>query len=1305
MNDGSVSSLRSFLRTLSVQTKLVAVFLIFFLCAIAPSAATWVFLHQQMPGEASPTTERSSRPAHKTTVPLFQTETSIRPRAPRSYENGSRGFTPARSTTSPRDAVSGPFVDRMSARPDEPPQTTQQAAASYEQTVGELIQFWGAAVLVLVGIGGLLLYLVRHHVVLPLIQLKREAVTLANGAPGASITVRDREDEIGVLARALRKIKTPPQAEREQTEQGASASDPGTPLNPSIVRLDEERRVVASESLSIAYNGPSPSGDAPEERETEWTVRPDQQNGISAISNAAGENTRMSDAPPEDGDGAQTGVRYDDFMAIVHPQDRDQLRDRQEQALEKGVPIDLEYRIVHPGGEERFVRERGMAEIGKDGAPARFSGQVLDVTEQKSKEQQIERLQEDYDALLASIPEALLVVEAASSEILEANEAAAALFDTSVEEILGQPQSVLYPPDTVQEFEAIFEEARRRTGSGPETIRHFDDGSPLRVATHTGEEVPVVLTVTTIERENRTFFSLVFHDRTEEQALEDRLHTFEQAVAQSGDMILMTDTDGTILYANPAAEAITGYEQEELIGEDPSLLQSGEISKDTYQQLWSTLEEGDVFRGTLTDRRKDGSIIELDQTITPIQDETGEVSHYVSTGRDVTDQVERKAELRRRKEALRERETRLRGLANSIPGVVYQFFARPDGTHGTHFVSEHSESILGIAPDPEEGFFEAFIERVPTTHRDELLASIDEALEAETSWSFEIPYEHPSGERMWVLGTSTPERREDEVIFNGVLLDITDRKKAEQASKEERDRFETLFESLPTPVVHCTLEANKTLIADVNEAFENVFGVEADAIEGKDVNELLVPEDTEAEEEAAQIEHRALSRGTQQLEVRRQTSDGIRDFQLQASGRVSESSSAELYAIYTDITEQKEREERLQRRHQKIESLYAATSRLLIAERGETVYRRIHEVLEDVFDYTVTATGFVDENDILFAETSVSDACQVSCPEAVPTTGDSVSARALRTRETVVVDGESAPDWGPDEGDLASMASIPIGKHGVVTIGQRRREDFNSFDLRLVAVLGTYAAVVLDRLEREQELRAAKEEAEDASEFKSVMLANISHEIRTPLTAINGFSEVLAGELSAPHDDLAERVHQSGKRLMKTFESVLQLSKLEAGTRELDRERAALDQIVKNVVSKWESTAKDQSITLETDLPDSPVHDYWDTDIVGRIAENLLENAIKFTPEDGRVEVRVLNEGEIARVEVEDTGIGIGEQFRPDMFQAFKQESEGLNREYEGAGLGLAVTKQAVDHMGGRIEVDTQKGEGSTFTVRLPMGA
>ena len=239
---------------------------------------------------------------------------------------------------------------------------------------------------------------------------------------------------------------------------------------------------------------------------------------------------------------------------------------------------------------------------------------------------------------------------------------------------------------------------------------------------------------------------------------------------------------------------------------------------------------------------------------------------------------------------------------------------------------------------------------------------------------------------------------------------------------------------------------------------------------------------------------------------------------------------------------------------------------------------------------------------------------------------------------------------------------------------------------------------------REKELRRAKEEAEEAARLKSSMLANMSHEIRTPLTSIIGFAEALGEEMESkegPVGRFAGLIEKGGKRLLKTLGGVLNLSKLEAGEMELSSGSVDLTGQAEAAVKQYRPEAEKKGLDLGVETNGAPARAWADEGGVQIVLQNLVSNAIKYT-EEGGVEVRTYEEDGEAVLKVEDTGIGMDSELVEDLFDPFRQESEGMSRRFEGTGVGLAVTKKAVEQMGGSIEVSTEKGEGSRFTVRLP---
>lgn len=235
--------------------------------------------------------------------------------------------------------------------------------------------------------------------------------------------------------------------------------------------------------------------------------------------------------------------------------------------------------------------------------------------------------------------------------------------------------------------------------------------------------------------------------------------------------------------------------------------------------------------------------------------------------------------------------------------------------------------------------------------------------------------------------------------------------------------------------------------------------------------------------------------------------------------------------------------------------------------------------------------------------------------------------------------------------------------------------------------------------EARKEAERAREEAEQANRLKSAFLANMSHEIRTPLTSVIGFSEVLEDEVEADYARFARLIRQSSTRLKDVLNSVLRLSKLEVGAVEFKPEDVDLANEVERTVELLQPQAEEKNLTLEMDGPDEvPAH--LDPGATGRILDNLVSNAIKYTPGGGEVEVRLRSNEEWAELEVDDTGRGIDEELLPNLFEPFVQ-APGEHGRDEGSGLGLAITKRLVEGMDGEINVDTEPGEGTCFTVRF----
>ncbi|MDJ0707166.1 MAG: ATP-binding protein [Leptolyngbyaceae cyanobacterium MO_188.B28] len=243
---------------------------------------------------------------------------------------------------------------------------------------------------------------------------------------------------------------------------------------------------------------------------------------------------------------------------------------------------------------------------------------------------------------------------------------------------------------------------------------------------------------------------------------------------------------------------------------------------------------------------------------------------------------------------------------------------------------------------------------------------------------------------------------------------------------------------------------------------------------------------------------------------------------------------------------------------------------------------------------------------------------------------------------------------------------------------------------------------------RTQELHDALLAAQSASRVKSEFLATMSHELRTPLTCIIGMSATLLrwsfGELSLRQKNYLNTIHESGERLLEVINDILEVSKIESGRVVLEISEFSLSRLARRSLETFRDQANQSGIELKLDLKVPLNKDRFPADPrrVTQILQNLLSNAVKFTPAGGKVNLRVRVEQRVAVLQVEDTGIGIPESQHNLLFQKFQQLEATRHRQYQGTGLGLALTKQLVDLHGGSISVTSKMGVGSVFTVRLP---
>jgi len=291
-------------------------------------------------------------------------------------------------------------------------------------------------------------------------------------------------------------------------------------------------------------------------------------------------------------------------------------------------------------------------------------------------------------------------------------------------------------------------------------------------------------------------------------------------------------------------------------------------------------------------------------------------------------------------------------------------------------------------------------------------------------------------------------------------------------------------------------------------------------------------------------------------------------------------------------------------------------------------------------------------------------------------------------------------------GDLRQRADIHTGDEF-----EQLGAAFNRMLRHLVDAQDELRNVNADLDGKVDELAQVNMRLYEMNRLKSDFLATISHELRTPLNSILGFSDVLAGidSLDEKQSRYVTNIRTSGKMLLDMINDILDLAKLESGKMDVRLTDFRIEQVISAQCDMARPLTESKNIDLEIEIEPGLPEMHQDQAKAQQVLSNLLSNAIKFTPEGGRIVISARrNEHDELQLRVADTGVGIAEEDQVTIFEKFRQGKAGLSggdtmtREYSGTGLGLSIVKELCKLLGGSISVESQLGNGSTFSVRLP---
>jgi PAS domain S-box-containing protein len=541
--------------------------------------------------------------------------------------------------------------------------------------------------------------------------------------------------------------------------------------------------------------------------------------------------------------------------------------------------------------------------------------------------------------------------------------------------------------------------------------------------------------------------------------------------------------------------------------------------------------------------------------------------------------------------------------------------------------------------------------------------------------------------------------------------EIGSRLKAEHALREQEEQYRDLYENAPNVFYSVN---TKGYIERANRQAERFFGCELKDIVGHPVWNRMAPGPT-GEGAARRAFNRFLEgKSTYGVEVEYRHHDGR---SLWATLNVEPVLDADgqpvvTRSVITDITARKIAEMALERRRA-LEQLVTNISTSLAAATTSELDRVLDSVTAELGAHGAWDIVCIERRHGARHERKRHVWRNVADSD-VPVFFVDRTERVLIPNVATLPQEDAALRTMLERAGLRAYVQLPL-EHGERVLGALELVSFATphdnvvEDVQLISVLSGLIATTLVRCEAEDELVGARKAAEAASRAKSEFLANMSHELRTPLNAVLGYAQLLQRDatLGAPHQDAVRSVRRSGEHLLTLINDVLDLARVESGRVDIARREVDLRVLVAEVDEMFRVRANEAAVeytsTVSRDLPGR----VWTDDRrLRQILINLLGNAMKFTPAGATVSLDVVSEptsnGAHVRFDVRDAGIGIRREDFERIFEPFQQVGE-LRR--DGAGLGLSITRQLVHAMNGTIEVESEPGKGSRFSVGLHLEA
>jgi len=877
-----------------------------------------------------------------------------------------------------------------------------------------------------------------------------------------------------------------------------------------------------------------------------------------------------------------------------------------------------------------------------------------DVTEKKKAEEAVKKSEQEYYNLFESANDSIIIFEPDSEIVLEVNKEACNVYGFSKDEFVGKSLK-----DLTENVKAGEKQIKYILTN--QSVINFE----TRHYTKHGKLLDLLVNASAIEYSGKIAILSINRDITEQkQALND----LEAAYSQLNNLynslpeaIFSQDpVNNKMIEVSPAHEQVFGYPPEKFF-ENPQVWYDLVLPEDRpiVDAGFLTLASGKTHRHQVRIVKPDGTLHWIEATMKPVIDENGKLVRIDGIVSDITERKYSEAALQK-SQILLTNALEIAHMGHWEYDVLKDTF-----TFNDQFYKMFRTSVdeIGSYTMSSADYAKRFV------HPDDIKLvglEIQNAIEtAEPDLFRELEHRiiYADGDIGFItVRFNVVKNSEGKTVRTyGVNQDITQRKLTEKALQESENRYRKIFEDHPSVIL--LINPSTHNIIDANKAASEYYGWQPEKLKRMKISDISTTTVADIQSTINEV----VKNQQQRIESKHKLSDGtVRDVVIYIS-KIELQGKEIIHSIINDITERKKAEDRIKTLTKAVEQ--SPVSVVITNPKGNIQY------VNKKFS-VITGYG-LDE--------------------------------VLNENPKILKSGSQSADFYKELWDSILSGKVWQGElHNKKKNGELYWENvIISPIVNEMGIITNFVAVKEDITEKKkmiEELIEAKEKAEVASMIKSNFLANMSHELRTPLVGILGFAELLVSETTeSNHAEMSNTILKSGKRLMDTLNSILDISRIEANKHEIKQTDFSLMEIISESTELFKQAVKDKELYMKVNLQSGQVILHSDKDLLIKVFNNLISNAVKYTHKGGITVAAYKISDNYVTVDVTDTGIGISSEFQKVIFEPFRQVSEGYARRYEGTGLGLSITKRFIELLNGSITLNSIPGEGSTFSVTLPV--